>query len=93
MAWGKNFKVALEAMDPETKNEETMFIMDVVIYYHYYIFILEDQNNFTTKHVPNVDLPIEMIQFIIEKAQEVFHRQSPLVELEAPVKIFGDIHG
>ena len=71
--------------------DETAFIMDVIIYYHYYE-IVNDRNKYP-KNVPFVDLPIEMIDYLIKKAVKVFEEEKALVQFEAPVKIFGDIHG
>lgn len=34
-----------------------------------------------------------MIEFLIKKAQKTFEDERALVTFEAPVKIFGDIHG
>ena len=47
-------------------HDETMFIMDVVIYYLYYN-IITDKTKYP-KNVPYVGLPIEMIEFIIKTA-------------------------
>lgn len=33
------------------------------------------------------------IKFIIDEASKVFAKDSMLVEIEAPIKIFGDVHG
>ena len=65
--------------------------MDVIIYYLYYE-IVNDKTKYP-KAVPFVDLPIEMIEFLIKKVQKVFEEERSLVAFEAPVKIFGDIHG
>jgi len=46
--------------------EETIFIMDVVIYYLYHE-IVTDRTKYP-KAVPFVDLPIEIIEFLIKKA-------------------------
>ena len=40
-----------------------------------------------------MDLPLEMISWLIDKAKKVFDDEKSLVSFEAPVKIFGDIHG
>lgn len=45
------------------------------------------------KAVPFVDFPIEIIEFLIKKVQKIFEEEKSLVSFEAPVKIFGDIHG
>ena len=65
--------------------------MDVNIYYLYYD-IVTDKHKYP-KAVPFVDLPIEMIDFLIKKTQKVFEEERCHVTFEAPVKIFGDIHG
>ena len=71
--------------------DETMFIMDVIIYYLYYDIVFDRQK--FPKSVPFVDLPYEMIEFLIKKTQKVFEDEKALIQFEAPVKIFGDIHG
>jgi hypothetical protein len=71
--------------------DETSFIMDVIIYYLYHE-IVTDRTKYP-KAVPFVDLPLEMIEFLIKKAQKVFEEEKSLVSFEAPVKIFGDLHG
>jgi len=65
--------------------------MDVIIYYLYYEIVM-DRSKYP-KSVPFVDLPIEMIEFLIKKTTKVFEDEKALVSFEAPVKIFGDIHG
>lgn len=50
--------------------EETMFIMDIIIYYLYYD-IVYDKTKYP-KNVPIVDLPCEMIEFLIKRCQKVF---------------------
>ena len=72
-------------------NDEVAFIMDVFIYYLYYE-IVHDRQKYP-KSVPIVELPIEMIEFLIKKVQKVFEEEKALVMFEAPVKIFGDVHG
>ena len=71
--------------------DETQFIMDVIIYYLYHD-IVTDRSKYP-KAVPFVDLPLEMIEFLIKKSQKVFDEDKSLVQFEAPVKIFGDVHG
>ena len=44
--------------------------MDVMIYYLYYD-IVQDKTKYP-KAVPFVDLPIEMIEFLIKKVQKIF---------------------
>ena len=68
-----------------------MFIVDIIIYYLYHE-IVNDRTKYP-KSVPFVDLPIEIIEFLIKKSQKVFEEEKSLVQFEAPVKIFGDIHG
>ena len=71
--------------------DETAFIMDVIIYYLYHE-IVTDRTKYP-KAVPFVDLPLEMIEVLIKKAQKVFEEEKSLISFEAPVKIFGDLHG
>jgi serine/threonine-protein phosphatase PP1 catalytic subunit len=40
-----------------------------------------------------VKLDPKAIKFIIDEASKVFAKDSMLVEIEAPIKIFGDVHG
>jgi len=47
-------------------HDETMFIVDVIIYYLYHE-IVNDRSKYP-KAVPFVDLPIEIIEFLIKKA-------------------------
>jgi len=65
--------------------------MDIIIYYLYYD-IVTDRTKYP-KAVPFVDLPIQMIEFLIKKVQKIFEDEKALIEFQAPVKIFGDIHG
>ena len=53
-------------MSKKDIEEETKFIMDTVIYYLYHE-IVTDRTKYP-KAVPFVDLPIEIIEFIIKKA-------------------------
>lgn len=57
--------------------DETTFIMDVIIYYLYHE-IVTDRTKYP-KAVPFVDLPLEMIEFLIKKAQKVFEEEKSLV--------------
>ena len=68
-----------------------MFLMDTIIYYLYHD-IITDKSKYP-KSVPFVDLPIEIIETLIKRAQKCFEEEKPLIQFEAPVKIFGDIHG
>ena len=36
---------------------------------------------------------VEIIEFLIKKCQKIFEEEKSLIAFEAPVKIFGDIHG
>jgi hypothetical protein len=89
--WGRQFKEAATVIPKKLMQEETMFIMDVIVYYLYYD-IVTDKTKYP-KNVPIVDLPCEMIEFLIKRAQKIFEDQKALIQFEAPVKIFGDIHG
>jgi len=40
-----------------------------------------------------VELKVHEVKFLIEKAREIFVSQPVLLDLEAPLKIVGDIHG
>jgi len=40
-----------------------------------------------------VDLKLHEVKFLIEKSREIFISQPVLLDLEAPLKIVGDIHG
>jgi len=42
---------------------------------------------------PRVDLKPNEVRFLIEKSREIFISQPVLLDLEAPLKIVGDIHG
>jgi serine/threonine-protein phosphatase PP1 catalytic subunit len=52
--------------------------------------LLEVRNTTPGKHV---DLPEPQIRQLCQKAREIFISQPILLELEAPLKICGDIHG
>jgi len=34
-----------------------------------------------------------MVDYLIKKTTKIFELEKPLIQFEAPVKIFGDIHG
>jgi hypothetical protein len=34
-----------------------------------------------------------MVEWLVKKVQKIFEDEKALVQFEAPVKIFGDIHG
>lgn len=57
--------------------EETIFIMDMIIYYLYHE-IVTDRTKYP-KAVPFVDLPIEIIEFLIKKVQKCFEDEKSLV--------------
>jgi len=40
-----------------------------------------------------VDLKLPEVKYLIEKSREIFISQPVLLDLEAPLKIVGDIHG
>ena len=40
-----------------------------------------------------VKLDQKAIKFLIEEAVKIFENEKMLLELEAPIKIFGDVHG
>ena len=40
-----------------------------------------------------INLPEKSIKWIIKEAQEIFKKESTLVELEGPIKVTGDFHG
>jgi serine/threonine-protein phosphatase PP1 catalytic subunit len=40
-----------------------------------------------------VDLKLQEVKYLIEKSREIFISQPVLLDLEAPLKIVGDIHG
>ena len=89
--WGKQFKESINCIKKVDVADETNFIMDIIIYYLYYE-IVNDRAKYP-KTVPFVDLPQEMIEFLVKKAQNIFSEEKALIAFEAPVKILGDIHG
>lgn len=58
-------------------HDEHMFIMDVIIYYLYYD-IVSDKTKYP-KSVPIVDLPYEMVEFLIKKVQKIFEEEKALI--------------
>ena len=64
-------------MSKKDIGEETTFIMDTIIYYLYHE-IVTDRTKYP-KNVPFVDLPIEIIDFLIKKVQKVFEEEKALV--------------
>ena len=75
--WGKQFKEGLSGMLKKDVSDETQFIMDLTIYYLYHD-IIQDKSKYP-KSVPFVDLPIEMIEFLLKKATKAFEDERPLV--------------
>lgn len=57
-------------MNKKDEQEEVNFIMDIMIYYLYYE-IVNDRSKYPKK-VPFVDLPIEMIDYLIKRAVKIF---------------------
>ena len=57
-------------MSKKDEQEEVNFIMDIMIYYLYYE-IVNDRSKYPKK-VPFVDLPIEMIDYLIKRAVKIF---------------------
>ena len=54
-----------------------MFIMDLIIYWLYHE-IVSDRTKYP-KSVPFVDLPYEMVEFLIKKVTKCFEEEKPLV--------------
>ena len=75
--WGAQFKEGLTQMAKKDIKDECNFIVDVIIYYLYHE-IVNDRSKYP-KAVPFVDLPIEIIEFLIKKAQKVFEDDKSLV--------------
>lgn len=75
--WGRQFKEAIANIPKKDLQDEMIFIMDVIIYYLYHE-IVSDRTKYP-KSVPLVDLPYEMVEFLIKKAQKVFEDEKPLV--------------
>ena len=75
--WGKNFKESITQVPKKYQQDELMFIMDVIIYYLYYD-IISSRSKYP-KNVPFVDLPIEMIEFLIKKVQVIFENEKALI--------------
>jgi hypothetical protein len=57
-------------MGKKEDTDEINFIMDVIIYYLYYD-IVTDRTKYPKK-VPFVDLPIEMIDYLIKRSVKAF---------------------
>ena len=72
MAWGSQFKESSQTIPKKDKSseknqstDETNFVMDVIIYYLYYDIVFDKAKY--PKNVPIVDLPYEMVEFLIKK--------------------------
>jgi len=48
---------------------------------------------FIVVHPPQVSLPEGTIRLLCQVSREVFMKEDMLLEVEAPLNIFGDIHG
>ena len=48
---------------------------------------------FLSRQATQVSLKEEEIHSLVNKAREIFMAQPVLLELEAPLKIVGDVHG
>ena len=81
----------MASVSKKDMQDEVNFVLDVMIYYLYYDIVFDRQKY--PKSIPLVDFPIEMVEFLIKKAHKAFEEEKPLICFEAPVKIFGDIHG
>ena len=57
--------------------DECDFIMDVIIYYLYYDIVMDKQKY--PKNIPMIDLPIEIIEFLIKKVSKLFEEERALV--------------
>ena len=56
--------------------DEQKFIMDVIIYYLYYE-IVNDKRKYP-KNVPFVDLPQEIIDYLLKKTQKIFEKAQEI---------------
>lgn len=63
--WGRQFKEAIASIPKKDLHDEMCFIMDVIVYYLYHD-IIADRSKYP-KNIPFVDLPYEMIEFLIKK--------------------------
>ena len=57
--------------------DECEFIMDVIIYYLYYDIVM-DKHKYP-KNIPMIDLPVEIIEFLIKKVSKLFEEERALV--------------
>ena len=55
----------MQSMQKKDIADETNFVMDVIIYYLYYDIVFDKAKY--PKNVPFVDLPYELIEFLIKK--------------------------
>ena len=63
--WGLNFKEGMASCSKKDLQDEVNFVIDVMIYYLYYDIVFDKQKY--PKGIPFVDLPIEIIEFLIKK--------------------------
>ena len=75
--WGKQFNEAIQQISKADMVDECNFIMDVIIYYLYYE-IVNDKRKYP-KNVPFVDLPQEIISFLLKKVTRIFEEEKPLL--------------
>ena len=40
-----------------------------------------------------INLPEKAVKWLIKEAQEIFKKDTTLIEIESPVKVTGDFHG
>ena len=64
--WGRQFKDGIACIPKKDLHDENMFIMDVFIYYLYHD-IISDRTKYP-KNVPYIDLPYEMVEYLIKRA-------------------------
>ena len=69
----------------EFKNAEKEYALDMIIDQ-----LVEVKNGQWGKPVK---LDPKAIKYIIDESSKIFSKENMLVEIEAPVKIFGDVHG
>jgi hypothetical protein len=89
-AWGSKLP-ALNDISPDNAALQRDFFADVLIFYLFYD-IVNDKGKYPD-NVPRVDLPQQLVNRAIKYAQLIFKNEQPLVEVQVPVKIFGDLHG
>lgn len=67
----------MASVSKKDMQDEVNFVIDVMIYYLYYDIVFDRQKY--PKSVPLVDFPIEMVEFLIKKAQKAFEDEKPLI--------------